>query len=68
VGSLREVLSERRFQASVKAALDFRGLPVHPDVRAPLRPLTMTAKASLRARLEGLVGAGMLAPSASTPA
>ena len=49
------VLSGQRFQASVKAALGFRGLPVRPDVRAPLRPLPAEpaagrARASARRR------------------
>jgi dihydrodipicolinate synthase/N-acetylneuraminate lyase len=39
VQTLRELLSRRRFQASVKTALGLRGLPVGPDVRAPLQPL-----------------------------
>ena len=56
VASLRAALSERPFQASVKAALGFRGVPVRPDVRAPLRPLTSDAGAQLRTELERLVG------------
>jgi dihydrodipicolinate synthase/N-acetylneuraminate lyase len=39
VQSLRRALSTRPFQASVKAALGLRGVPVRGDVRAPLRPL-----------------------------
>jgi dihydrodipicolinate synthase/N-acetylneuraminate lyase len=56
VQSLRVALSERPFQASVKAALGFCGVPVRPDVRAPLRPLHAEAGARLRAELERLVG------------
>jgi dihydrodipicolinate synthase/N-acetylneuraminate lyase len=61
VTSLRGVLSERPFQASVKAALGLRGLPVHPDVRAPLRPISPDATQRLEAELERLLGADALA-------
>jgi dihydrodipicolinate synthase/N-acetylneuraminate lyase len=54
--ALRGVLSRRPFQASVKAALGVRGLPLRPDVRAPLRPLAPTAIAELRAELEAALG------------
>lgn len=54
VQSLRRALSEHPFQASVKAALGFRGLPVRPDVRAPLRPLPAAASERLRGELERL--------------
>jgi dihydrodipicolinate synthase/N-acetylneuraminate lyase len=54
VAALRAALSVHPFQASVKAALGLRGLPVHPDVRAPLRPLSATAVEDLRHRLEEL--------------
>jgi dihydrodipicolinate synthase/N-acetylneuraminate lyase len=57
VESLRGVLSEHPFQASVKNALAFRGVPVRPDVRAPLRPLANEAGECLRTELERLVGA-----------
>jgi dihydrodipicolinate synthase/N-acetylneuraminate lyase len=59
--SLRRVLSAHPFQASIKAALGFRGVPVRPDVRAPLRPLAAEASASLRAELERVLGADALA-------
>jgi len=52
VESLRAALSEHSLQASVKAALGFRGVPVRPDVRAPLRPLPGGAAARLRAELD----------------
>jgi dihydrodipicolinate synthase/N-acetylneuraminate lyase len=61
VESLRVALSEHPFQASVKAALGFRGVPVRPDVRAPLQPLPAGAAKRLRTELERLVGAGTLA-------
>jgi dihydrodipicolinate synthase/N-acetylneuraminate lyase len=57
VQSLRVALSQHPFQASVKAALGFRGVPVSPDVRAPLRPLPIEAPARLQAELAGLLGA-----------
>lgn len=66
VTSLRGVLSEHPFQASVKAALGLRGLPVRPDVRAPLRPLSPEATQRLRAELERVLGAGALAPQIET--
>lgn len=63
VESLRVALSGQRFQASVKAALGFRGLPVGGDVRPPLRPLPAEAATRLRAELERLLGADMSARS-----
>lgn len=64
VESLRRVLSEHPFQASVKAALAMRGVPVRPDVRAPLRPLGAAATGELRGRLEGLLPGGAVAAPA----
>jgi dihydrodipicolinate synthase/N-acetylneuraminate lyase len=61
VESLRAALSGERFQASVKAALGFRGLPVRGDVRAPLRPLPAEPASRLRAELERLLGADLCA-------
>ena len=61
VESLRAALAEHPFQASVKAALGFRGVPVRPDVRAPLRPLPAAAAEQLRTELERLIGAGSAA-------
>lgn len=58
--SLRVALSEHPFQASVKAALGFRGVAVRADVRAPLQPLAAAAAERLQATLERLLGAGML--------
>ncbi len=60
--SLRAILSEHPFQASVKAALGFRGVPVSSDVRAPLRPLPAQTATRLRSELEGVLGAAGLAP------
>jgi dihydrodipicolinate synthase/N-acetylneuraminate lyase len=56
VQSLRTALSVHPFQASVKAALGFRGVPVRPDVRAPLQPLPAAAADRLRAEIEQLLG------------
>jgi len=61
VESLRAVLSEHPFQASVKAALAFRGVTVRADVRAPLRALPAGATERLRAELQRLLGPGSLA-------
>jgi N-acetylneuraminate lyase len=52
--SLRLALSRHPFQASVKAALGFRGVPVGPDVRAPLQPLSPEQAEQLRHDLEQL--------------
>jgi dihydrodipicolinate synthase/N-acetylneuraminate lyase len=60
VTSLRAALSEHPFQASVKAALAFRGVPVRPDVRAPLRGLSPETAQRLQAELERLLGTGAL--------
>lgn len=57
VERLRATLSRHTFQASVKAALGLRGLPVGPDVRAPLRSLPTDAAEWLRAELQALLGA-----------
>jgi dihydrodipicolinate synthase/N-acetylneuraminate lyase len=58
VGSLRTTLSRHRFQASVKVALALRDVPVLPDVRAPLRPLSGADARRLRAELESVIGLG----------
>ena len=54
VKALRAALSRHTFQASVKAALGLRGLPVGPDVRAPLRALPAEALEQLGRELEHL--------------
>jgi dihydrodipicolinate synthase/N-acetylneuraminate lyase len=48
VASLAEAISTHPLQAAVKAALGLRGVPVRPDVRAPLRPLQPDALDRLR--------------------
>jgi dihydrodipicolinate synthase/N-acetylneuraminate lyase len=59
VESLRTVLSARGFQTSAKAALRLRGLPLSPDVRAPLQPLPVSGVEELRIELQRLVGPKM---------
>ncbi|MFZ0088158.1 MAG: dihydrodipicolinate synthase family protein [Solirubrobacteraceae bacterium] len=56
---LGAALSRRPFQASVKAALGLRGVPIRGDVRAPLRPLSPDATKTLREELERLVGSDL---------
>ena len=48
----RAVLERYPFQAALKAVIGFRGVPVREDVRAPLRRLSETERAELRAWLE----------------
>lgn len=60
VQELRSALSRHPIQASVKAALGLRGLPVRPDVRAPLQPLAPAAIAELRGELEAALGTDAL--------
>jgi dihydrodipicolinate synthase/N-acetylneuraminate lyase len=66
VESLRAALSRHPFQASVKAALGLRGLPVRRDVRAPLRPLQAEGASELRGSLERLLGAETFAERIDT--
>src|SRR5205085_830089 len=61
VASLRTALGRHPFQASVKAALGFRGVAVRPDVRRPLRPLPHGEADGLRTELERLLGAEAVA-------
>jgi dihydrodipicolinate synthase/N-acetylneuraminate lyase len=46
----------KRFAASAKVALARRGLPVRPDVRAPLRPLDADERAALERALDAAGG------------
>ncbi|HEY8193342.1 MAG TPA: dihydrodipicolinate synthase family protein [Gaiellaceae bacterium] len=50
--SKRAVLERYPFQAALKAVLGYRGVPVRPDVRAPLRTLTEQERAELERWLE----------------
>ncbi|MEO8291176.1 MAG: dihydrodipicolinate synthase family protein [Gaiellaceae bacterium] len=54
VASIREALQAYQFNAAVKAALAWRGVPVRGDVRAPLRPLTSAQRAELEGKLEAI--------------
>jgi len=54
VAALRDALQQFQFNAAVKAALAWRGVPVEGDVRAPLLPLDASERAALEARLEEL--------------
>jgi dihydrodipicolinate synthase/N-acetylneuraminate lyase len=58
VTALREMLSRAPFQASVKAALGLRGIPVSPDVRSPLLPLRSDELECLRTDLAAHLQAG----------
>lgn len=63
---LRAAMEAQPFIASVKHVLSRRGVPVKPDMRAPLRPLTAEEGSSLDAALAGLdlSAAGRLTPAA----
>jgi dihydrodipicolinate synthase/N-acetylneuraminate lyase len=54
VGTLRAGFELLPFQAAAKHALGRRGVPVGPDVRAPLRPLTDDERRKLDEWLESL--------------
>ena len=54
MAALRDTLQQFQFNAAVKAALAWRGVPVRGDVRAPLLPLDASERAALEARLEEL--------------
>jgi dihydrodipicolinate synthase/N-acetylneuraminate lyase len=51
LGALRSAMEAQPFIASVKHVLAKRGLPVHPDMRAPLLPLSADEAARLDAAL-----------------
>ncbi len=52
--ALRRAMEAQPFVPAVKHVLGRRGVPVRPDVRAPLRPLTAAQAASLDAALDAL--------------
>jgi dihydrodipicolinate synthase/N-acetylneuraminate lyase len=54
LGALRAAMEAQPFIASVKHVLARRGVPLRPDVRAPLRRLTQAEAASLDEALERL--------------
>ena len=53
--ALRALLA-KRFPASAKVILARRGLPIRPDVRAPLRPLDADERAALERALDAVGG------------
>jgi dihydrodipicolinate synthase/N-acetylneuraminate lyase len=52
LGPVRDALERFPFQAAAKVAVAWRGVPIGPDVRRPLRTLTETELAELTAWLE----------------
>ncbi len=56
VEGLRKALATHTLPAAVKAVLGFRGLPVRPDTRAPMRPLGTDEAEALRAAVERVAG------------
>jgi len=51
---VRGAMEQQPFVPSVKHVLGRRGVPVRPDVRAPLRALTAEQATRLDAELDGL--------------
>jgi dihydrodipicolinate synthase/N-acetylneuraminate lyase len=67
---VRAVLQEFPVPGSMKAVLAMRGVPVSPDCRAPLRPLTEDERDRLRTALTelGIIDAsGAISPQRTTP-
>ncbi len=54
LAELRTAMEAQPFIASAKHVLARRGMPVRPDMRAPMRPLTADEAAGLDARLAAL--------------
>jgi dihydrodipicolinate synthase/N-acetylneuraminate lyase len=54
VAALRDALQQFQFNAAVKVALAWRGVPVRGDVRAPLLPLAPAERSALESQLEEL--------------
>ncbi len=52
LGSVRETMQRFPFQSALKTALAYRGVPVNPDVRRPLRVLTDAERSELEVWLE----------------
>ncbi len=55
VEALRDAMQQYQFNAAVKVALAWRGVPVLGDVRAPLLPLAPEERTALEARLAELL-------------
>ena len=67
VAAIRDALQRYQFNAAVKVALAWRGVPVRGDVRAPLLPLSPVNVADALSRSEDvafaaamLIGCGLL--------
>jgi dihydrodipicolinate synthase/N-acetylneuraminate lyase len=54
LGAVRTAMEAQPFIASVKHVLRRRGVPLRPDMRAPLRPLTVDEATSLDEVLDRL--------------
>lgn len=54
VASVRDAIQAYQFNAAIKAALAWRGVPVRGDVRAPLRPLDADQRLALSSTLDEL--------------
>jgi dihydrodipicolinate synthase/N-acetylneuraminate lyase len=52
LGPVRAALERFPFQAAAKAVLAARGVPIGPDVRRPLRTLTIEEREELETWLE----------------
>jgi dihydrodipicolinate synthase/N-acetylneuraminate lyase len=50
--ALRSLMERQPFIAAAKHMLARRGVPIQPDMRRPMRPLTAGEQASLDAALE----------------
>lgn len=59
VEALRSAMSEQPLISTGKALLSCRGLPVKPDVRAPLRPVDATETEAARRRTDALLAAAV---------
>jgi dihydrodipicolinate synthase/N-acetylneuraminate lyase len=57
VDALRAAMSRQPLIPTAKALLRGRGVPIGPDVRAPLRPVTLEEAEAAQARTEELLGA-----------
>jgi N-acetylneuraminate lyase len=57
VDRLKAALAQRPLSASLKVALDWRGLPITPDVRRPLLPLSDSERRDLAETLDAITAA-----------
>lgn len=63
VARVRAILQAYPFQAALKVVLGWQGLPVRPDVRAPLRALSRTECMSMRDELDSVLGDAWAVPA-----